>query len=69
MLRFRRDQASPEHDLTDESTRYWELCHWLPAWIIRAKNRAKVLAGLGELRRMEAALPGCAGRASRTKDS
>lgn len=43
-------------DFTDESTRYWELCHRLPAWIIRAKNRTKVLAGLGKLRRMAMAL-------------
>ena len=57
----------PRLDLTDESTRYWELCHHLPAWIIRAKNRTKVLAGLKKLRRMAAALPGGAGRVSRAK--
>ncbi|WP_423859792.1 hypothetical protein [Arachnia propionica] len=47
---------------------FLELCHRLPAWIIRAKNRITVLAGLRKLRRMEAALPGGAGRASRTKN-
>ncbi|AFN46217.1 hypothetical protein HMPREF9154_1547 [Arachnia propionica F0230a] len=31
---------------------YWELCHRLPVWIIREKNRSKVLADLGKLRRL-----------------
>ena len=35
---------------------YWELCHRLPAWILREKNRSKVLADLGKLRRLALAL-------------
>ena len=56
VLWFRRGQASPALDLTDESTRYWELCHRLPTWIIQAKNWTRVLTGLGKLRRMAMAL-------------